>query len=299
MHVVPSSSWFLAILTLASFSSVFLSAPGFGQAVSEEAGEERVAESEEPNSIKADLLSHLQTCVQAYQLLPNPCDQTRIFCDSSKEAQVVCIEAIHSFQEECSKNSGVACTNLGIMRAVGAGVVKSGKAAVSAWAVACGGGNLSACDFLGRAYFFGSGVQEDMERAAPYLRMACDGGRYQACNPLGFMLLNGWGFPPDMLRARAAWKTGCDRGGLGSCAALAMHHRQKGTQEDLAQAALLFQKICDEDLHHRRGCMDLGLMAENGEGVPKDRARAVRLYRLGCEAGEPYACRELRRIDGE
>ncbi|MCC6216456.1 MAG: cation:proton antiporter [Polyangiaceae bacterium] len=58
-----------------------------------------------------------------------------------------------------------------------------------------------------------------------------------------------------------------------------------------AEAASAYQRACD--LGSPRGCNDLGVMLLDGDGVPRDPARAVVLFRNACELGLPMACANL------
>ncbi len=61
-------------------------------------------------------------------------------------------------------------------------------------------------------------------------------------------------------------------------------------------AAELFRKSCDAG--DEKACSDLGFHYDNGEGVPKDRARAAQLYQKACDAGAADGCFNLAALYG-
>ena len=44
------------------------------------------------------------------------------------------------------------------------------------------------------------------------------------------------------------------------------------------------------------GCYNLGIMYENGRGVPRDRAKAGDLYQAACTAGAKTACDKAKQM---
>src|SRR5687768_9064727 len=91
------------------------------------------------------------------------------------------------------------------------------------------------------------------------------------------------GCPDESLEAR------CDRCGPG-CApedAAACHELADSVRRapsiDAPRAALLFGRACDAG--HGEACAGLGLLVQDGIGVPDDDARALEIYGRGCDLG--------------
>ena len=52
-----------------------------------------------------------------------------------------------------------------------------------------------------------------------------------------------------------------------------------------------FKKACDSG--NMRGCFNLGIMYDNGNGVEKNEQKAVELYKKACDGGNMDGCRNL------
>ncbi len=62
-------------------------------------------------------------------------------------------------------------------------------------------------------------------------------------------------------------------------------------EKNLARAIELFQRACDKG--EPRGCSELGVMYDAGEGLAADAARAKKLFRQACDAGSGLGCNNL------
>ncbi|MBX3125285.1 MAG: sel1 repeat family protein [Polyangiaceae bacterium] len=94
--------------------------------------------------------------------------------------------------------------------------------------------------------------------------------------------------------ARAAWEACEQRSGSG-CLAVGVSYANgsHGLPQDPVRAADLYERACD--LGELRGCNNLAVVLEKGEGRPVDAARALELYRRNCDAKHALACRNLGR----
>jgi TPR repeat protein len=61
-----------------------------------------------------------------------------------------------------------------------------------------------------------------------------------------------------------------------------------------ARAADLYQRACD--LHDPRGCNNLAVMYEKGDGRSRDLGRALTLYQDACAIDHALACRNVGRL---
>lgn len=80
----------------------------------------------------------------------------------------------------------------------------------------------------------------------------------------------------------ARWAQACDAGGVEACYGLGSHYR---FGKEYGKAAAAFQKACDGG-HGATACSMIGDMYREGQGVQKDDAKAVALYKKGCEADD-------------
>jgi len=62
----------------------------------------------------------------------------------------------------------------------------------------------------------------------------------------------------------------------------------EGVAKDFGKAAQLFQKACDN--REMFGCNNLGNIYYNGYGVAKDIYKAMELYQKACDGGVKVGC---------
>jgi TPR repeat protein len=120
------------------------------------------------------------------------------------------------------------------------------------------------------------------ERAGAYkedpaqLARACDAGTAESCFGLGVSFEQGRGVDKDKTRAAVLYTRACDGGDVRGC-------------------VNVYTDACDGG--HLEGCFRLGLLFDDGRGVPQDRARAEDLYAKACKGGEASGCtlQELKK----
>ncbi|HKD06264.1 MAG TPA: caspase family protein [Bryobacteraceae bacterium] len=96
--------------------------------------------------------------------------------------------------------------------------------------------------------------------------------------------------PTDSL-ALQEWRW-CNDGNAVACSSLGfMYEYAYVGPEYKARAVALYKQGCDGD--DANGCSFLGMMYENGNGVPQDHARAVALYKQACDGGSALGCSNL------
>jgi uncharacterized protein len=70
-----------------------------------------------------------------------------------------------------------------------------------------------------------------------------------------------------------------------------------GVAKDDARAVELFRKGCDAGV--AMGCLDLGVMVASGRGVTKDPKKARELFDQACQAGVTDGCDKLKKLQGK
>lgn len=142
-----------------------------------------------------------------------------------------------------------------------------------------------------------------LRRAALWLRRS-DKARALAGMAVLLVLL----IPPAVLGLRSAMApklcapddpkdcaTQCERGHAGSCFALGMMHENgAGIPRNEARAAQLFQTACDGK--HFVACYTLGDMREKGKGGALDDTAASQLYLRSCDGGNAQGCNAIARF---
>ncbi len=68
----------------------------------------------------------------------------------------------------------------------------------------------------------------------------------------------------------------------------AVVERLRATAEADRAAAEVDRRACDRG--EADGCTNLGVLYEDGKGVPQDQAQAAAYYRRGCEGGSTQGC---------
>jgi TPR repeat protein len=155
---------------------------------------------------------------------------------------------------------------------------------------ACHSGTAAACEDLGGMYLLGRGVDKDETKAAQYFKAACNGGVASGCEFYGKMLRDGRGGPADPVTALAMLNKACDGGSSGACTSVGLD----AFKHDHAAGVRLLTKACDGN--DKLGCMGLGGLYLNGNGVRRDKARAKVLLQKACSLGAQPACAKVRTL---
>lgn len=162
--------------------------------------------------------------------------------------------------------------------------------------------------------------------AVDQLRQRCDTGRFGACVGLGLLYLHGSLVPSDRARARGLFEKACDGGNRAGCGQLEALRsptpelasaRVKVFTSDhvwvngklvsqplnlrvlptlLSSLPVMFEKECEGG--KQQGCVALGLLYWEGNGVARDRARAEQLLQSACDAGDQRGCKILSALEG-
>jgi TPR repeat protein len=133
----------------------------------------------------------------------------------------------------------------------------------------------------------GGSVPKDVIEGAKWLRKAAENGHTSAMFELGQMYEQGKGVPKDFKEA-AKWYRGAseDRSTFSSCGgAAAFSLGLMYEDEDPVEAAKWFHKAAELITPHRPAEYKLGLMYEEGRGVPKDDSEAAKRFRIAAEGG--------------
>ena len=90
----------------------------------------------------------------------------------------------------------------------------------------------------------------------------------------------------------AAYATECAKGVARSCNWLGLaYHNGNGVPKDRTMALKLFNKGCT--LGYAISCGNAGNAHKDGWGTPKDAREAVRMYTVGCDKKHDHSCNEL------
>jgi TPR repeat protein len=229
------------------------------------------------------------------------------------------------FRKSAEQGFAEARNILGWMHHKGLGVPQNKVFARIWYGLAAGQGNADAEYNLGLLYAKGDGVPQDDKTAVVYFRLAAEQGIARAQRDLGLMYFEGKGVPQDNVYAHM-WYDVAASSGDKNVTELAVKNRddaaKRMTEAEISKANELARrcienryKNCEQSGLQKgltafesgdystalsewtplaeQGNADaqfyLGLMYENGTGVPKDYKTAVKWFRLAAEQGNAYA----------
>ena len=146
----------------------------------------------------------------------------------------------------------------------------------------CEDGSALDCYNLARTYQDGTpGVAQSGATAVIYYRKACEAGHLHSCVLLGEIYQEGGSIPKDLKEAVEIYRKACDGATLKA--------KPQASQPSPQAAA-------GANLDGLPGCVYLGEMYENGDGVDMNSTDAARLYRLASNGGSEPGHRKLLRL---
>lgn len=145
---------------------------------------------------------------------------------------------------------------------------------------AAGAGNVAAMAYLGIAYLNGEGMEAQPRLGVPWLRAAADAGDPRAMNALGVAYERGLGVNRSNRWAKHWYRQAAGKGYGEAMRNLAALHQRTSAPDS---ALFWYRKAVDAGSEEAR--VDLGWMYEEGVGVPRDTAAALRLYEAAGRAG--------------
>ncbi len=213
-------------------------------------------------------------------------------------------KALDYYRQSCNKGHPRGCTVLGIFYERGEmGIKQNYSIATEYYAKGCDGNDDFGCHGLGVMYYNGKGIHKDISKAEIFWKKACDGGNKRGCKDLSYItsttsctigsecttLAYEFYESKNYSDAIKLFRKGCNKGDAGGCLILGLMYAQgDGVQTDLQEAALLFQKACDGE--DGAGCESLGHMHINGFGMKKDYKTAWKFYKMACSYGNAKGC---------
>jgi TPR repeat protein len=226
-------------------------------------------------------------------------------CRQAASLQPETRRAEELLQTGCDNGDGHSCAELvAILRSAAR---ETGRAdalfarAVQLHEKSCAAGDADGCMGLGRMY--GSFAPPDEAKAAEFQKkatalfeQACARGEGAGCYKLGMAHHDGTGAESDFERYRSMMARACELGHLEGCAEAASAYKASEPTGDDAQAPALFEKVCLAGIVHREPCREAGFLYADGEHVPADKPKAVRLLEMSCAMGEISSCLKAAAI---
>jgi TPR repeat protein len=201
--------------------------------------------------------------------------------------------AIVAYTRACEEKARGGCFNAGFLL----GKREQPEKAHVQFQRGCDLGHIASCNEAALAYKLGTGAPKDLERARKMFDEGCTKDFALACTNLADFYANAIGVAADPKRAFELFAKGCDlkdEDAVIACdRAGGALYAGEGTKVDKLRAASYFEKGCELS---PRYCYNLGVLLENGDGIPKDLAKARPLYEKACKAGKPDACNNLGHL---
>ena len=202
---------------------------------------------------------------------------------------------------------------VGYMYDNGQGVPQNDAEAVKWYRKAAEQGNAHAQHNLGYMYSHGKGVPQDYAEAAKWFRKAAEQGNATAHDKLEAMYAFGRGVPQNDVEAVKWFRRDAELGVAAAQFRLAlMYDKGQGVPQNDAEAVKWYRKAAEQPdvdayrleegyiLTYRAAAQEtvaaqynLGVMYDNGRGVPQNCAEAVKWYRLAAEQGNASAQNNL------
>ena len=222
--------------------------------------------------------------------------------------------ALREWTPLAEQGDASAQTILGWMYQKGKGVPQDYKTAVKWYGLAAEQGYALPQYNLGNKYAYGQGVPQDYKTAVKWYRLAAEQGYADAQYNLGVMYDNGWGVPQDNVDSYMWYNLAASSGNKGAVTKGDIVAKRM-TPADITSAqnlALLMQ--IDPNFQNgvtasQRGDFatnlrewtplaeqgdavaqfNLGVMYNQGQGVPQDNKTAVKWYKFAAEQGHASA----------
>lgn len=161
------------------------------------------------------------------------------------------------------------------------------------------GGNIYACKRVAFAYRFGEGAEKDPKKEVEWWRKLIklssddiDAGDITAYRWLGFVYYNGYGLEKDKAKGIEMYQKGAEAGDLLTQYELTHLYYDEGCkQKDNDKLTLAFEwveKCADQgytDHDHKDPIALMGLMYDEGKGVPKNHKKAMELFKKSADSG--------------
>jgi TPR repeat protein len=161
------------------------------------------------------------------------------------------------------------------------------------------------CSYAGMITMYGIAGWRDDRVAYDAFSKGCAAGEQLSCAFEARMRLDGRGAPADEDNALPVLKKLCDVNKTKTDADQTMHDTAcggvahamqlgKGTKKDPRAAYVMFAKLCDDDHDDDYTCTEAALALRDGIGVAPNKAKAMELFKLGCDDDARWDDRDPR-----
>lgn len=192
-------------------------------------------------------------------------------------------EAMQLLRKAADQGEDRAQYMLGYNYLVGQGVSKDIDLAVVWWRKSAEQNNVDAMNALGLCYEDGSGVTRDQKQAIELFRKAAELGGTRAQNNLGRIYYRGSGVAQNFDEALKFWSKAAEQGDAEARFQLGvLHANNRYSKYDYREALKWWLRAGTKI---PVALNNIGVLSENGDGVPKDFTQALTWYRASAEIG--------------
>ncbi len=198
-----------------------------------------------------------------------------------------------ALSDSCARGFATDCRTLGRAHFAGEGTLARDDRLAAALAMTgCEMGDPAACSDLGVLYALGRGVPQNDERASALARRACEQGAAIACSNQGALLAEGAGRTQGEKDVEARivrlFRKACDAGAAEGCTNLGtVLEAGKLTVRDVRASARAHRRACDAGF--ALACHRLALLLPERPDAAPD-LNATALESRACRAGIAPAC---------
>ena len=157
----------------------------------------------------------------------------------------------------------------------------------------CDKGNAASCGILAES----QAQRNDFKGIGDLFKKACDGGHMRSCANYGRVLMFGFGQKQDQAAGIPFLKKACDAAEPVGCTHLGDRYwfgDAPSIPKDEAKAAKLYAQACDGG--ENQGCARYANAMEKGIGVSKDVQGSVKYHRRACDGGMGASCTALGNL---
>lgn len=198
-------------------------------------------------------------------------------------------KARKAFERACERDNAKACYNLGFMKQHGEGGAIEKSKAAGLYKKSCELGDAVACGKGAAAYREGQGATTaaDLAVAADLAKRGCEKEDKDSCEQARQIAAAGGG---DGLTPEVRQLAlSCDAGSSEACFNVGvLFDEGKGMPADKNKAAMAYKAACEKG--ENRGCHRLGVMLVSGQGIPRDIGAGIRLLNQACDKGFGQSC---------
>lgn len=184
--------------------------------------------------------------------------------------------------------------HLGAMHEAGTGIAKDEREAVRWYQRGANAGSPHAMTSLGLMLIAGRGAAKDQPEGIRLLKAAADRDHPEAMRRLALLLIEGTALTQNLPEAERLLTKAAQAGNVLSMVDLGSRYDARETEEGWREAAKWYARAADRG--NSTAMVRLGILHQDGNGVPKDETAAANLYRKAADDGSSSGMHNLAML---